>query len=437
MKTLTKSININWNNTKINEWSKLIFITGSGQLLVQAVGFICGILIIRLLPTQEYALYTIANTMLGTMTMLADSGISNGIMAEGGKVWQDKKKLGVVLATGLSLRKRFGIYTLLVTVPVLAYLLLDHGASWLTTGLIILALIPAFFAALSDSFLEMAPKLHQDIRPLQKNGVEVSLGRLALSALFLFIFPFTFLALIANSLPRIYGNYKLGKISARFASKEEKPDPVVEQQVIRAVKRTMPVIIYHCISGQIAIWLISFLGTTNSISELGALGRLSMVFNLFAILFSTIVVPRFSRMNGSKKALLRPYLFVQISTLLISGVIIFFIWLLSKQILWVFGDKYSGLSYELLLTGIAGCIGLMSGVCSQMVVSRGWFMNTYILIAIYFSSTVISLAFFNISSLIGVLYYNIVITLITYLLVFFYGLISINKTARTAPVHQE
>lgn len=76
---------------RAGEWAKLIAITGSAQVMVQAIGFISGILVIRLLPTHEYALYTLANTMLGTMTLLADGGIATGVMSQGGKVWQDKQ----------------------------------------------------------------------------------------------------------------------------------------------------------------------------------------------------------------------------------------------------------------------------------------------------------------------------------------------------------
>ncbi|MDB5119074.1 MAG: polysaccharide biosynthesis protein [Sphingobacteriales bacterium] len=427
MKLISKALTTDWSYSRITQWVKLVLLTGVSQVAVQAAGFVSGILIIRLLSIQEYALYTLANTFLGTMTMLADSGISSGVMAEGGKVWQDKKKLGVVLATGLKLRRKFGLISLIVTTPILANLLLQHGASWLTTTLIILSIIPAFFAALSDSFLEMAPKLHQDIKGLQKNQIEVSLGRLALSALFLFIFPFTYIAIIATSLPRLYGNFKLKKISARFASDEEEPDLLVQKQLTKGVKRTLPIVIYHCISGQISIWLVSFFGTTNNISELGALGRLSIIFNLFTILFSTLVIPRFSRMKEAKSDLMKHYLIIQATTIVISASLLFAIWLVSNQILWVFGENYSGLNFPLFLIALTSSIGLMSGICSQLVISRGWFMKPLFLIGVNFGSTVISLAFFNINSLIGILYFNIVVSIIAYFLVFIYGLICINK----------
>ena len=202
MKVLAQRISNNPNYAKALEWGKLITITGGAQILVQLTGFVSGIAIIRLLPIQEYAFYTLANTMLGAMVMLSDSGVGSGVMAESGKVWQDKQKLGAVLATGLVLRKRFAIISLLFTLPVLVYLLYSHGASWLTILLIIAAIIPAALAALSDSLLEIAPKLHQDIKPLQRNSAEVSLIRLALSGLLVFFAPFTFAALLANGLRR-------------------------------------------------------------------------------------------------------------------------------------------------------------------------------------------------------------------------------------------
>ena len=79
------------NLSSILNWSKLISITASAQLIVQAVGFLSGILIIRLLPVQEYAYYTLANTMLGTMTILADGGISSVAFPERSYIIVQKK----------------------------------------------------------------------------------------------------------------------------------------------------------------------------------------------------------------------------------------------------------------------------------------------------------------------------------------------------------
>src|SRR4051794_12896030 len=108
MKLIAQNWYANPRYSRIFGWGKLITITGGAQAIVQGTGMLSGILIIRLLSTHQYAWYTLANTMLGTMTILSDAGISTGVMAQGGKVWQDKEKLGAVLATGLDLRRKMG-----------------------------------------------------------------------------------------------------------------------------------------------------------------------------------------------------------------------------------------------------------------------------------------------------------------------------------------
>ena len=427
MKGLIQRIVRHANFSKVLNWGKLITITGGAQVLVQGTGFISGILTIRLLSTQEYAYFTLANTMLGTMVMLADSGISNGVMAESGKVWQEKSKLANVLATGLSLRRQFGIISLLVTLPVLGYLLLSHGASWLITLLILLALIPAFFAALSDSLLEIVPKLHQTIQPLQRNQIEVSLGRVALNTALLFFMPYTVIALLANGIPRMYGNLKLKRLSALYTTGYGRPDIEVQEKIIKGVKRTLPIVLYHCISGQLSIWLISLFGATEGISQIGALGRLSMLFGLFTTIFSTLVVPRFSRMAESRKSLMQYFLAIQLSVLTVSITLLGLVKLFSAQILWVLGDKYSGLNYELFLIALINCIGLLGAVCSQLVLSRGWFLKPYFLIGLNFISTVTSFVFFDMHSLVDVLRFTLTISILAYFMDLIYGIISINK----------
>ncbi|MDB5111018.1 MAG: hypothetical protein JWR67_2132, partial [Mucilaginibacter sp.] len=137
MKVLVQQINTNPSFARVLEWGKLISITGSSQLLIQAIGLIGGILIIRLLPTQEYGLYTLANTMLGTMIVLADGGISSSVLAQGGKVWNSRERLGSVLSTGFNLRKKFAVVSLFIAIPILLYLLRYHNAGWLTSIFII------------------------------------------------------------------------------------------------------------------------------------------------------------------------------------------------------------------------------------------------------------------------------------------------------------
>lgn len=411
----------------IVSWGKLISITGSAQIIVQAVGFASGILIIRMLPVQEYALYTLANTMLGAMTVLSDGGISTGVMAEGGKVWRDKQKLGKVLVTGLQMRKKFAIGSLIVSLPVLLYLLLHNGAGWLTSFLIIISIIPAFFAALSDSLLEIPLKLNQSIVPLQKNQIAVSLTRLLLVASTIFILPFSYISILTGGLSRIYGNIRLKKVTNIFADNGQLEDVSVKKEISIIVKRSLPGLIYYCFSGQISTWIISIFGNSTSIAEIGALGRISSVLSLLMVVFSILIVPRFARMQNQHEKLLRYYSKILFSFVVIFLFIVGFSFLFSAQILWVLGNNYKDLNTELVLLIIGTSLTLIMGAALALYLSKGWIMDYYISISASLFPIILGCYFFDITTLKGILYLNIFVALVQMVLHVFYGYYKILK----------
>lgn len=425
MKQLVYRLYSDPQNGRFFSWIKLISITGSAQIIVQAVGFICGIMVIRLLPIQEYALYTIANTMLGTLTLLSDGGISIGVMSQGGKVWQDQKKLGAVLITGLDLRRKFAMGSLVVSTPILVYLLIANGASWIASLLIVASLIPAFYAALSDSLLEIAPKLHQTILPLQKIEVTVGIGRMLLSGLTLFLFPYTFVAILASGIPRIYGNLKLRKISDKFTRKAQLPDPVVRKAILGVVKRVLPGTVYYCLSGQITIWLISIFGSIATVAQIGALGRLAMMLNVISSVLSTLVLPRFARIPDEKKKLFKTFLFVQTGLLLTGCVIISLVYFFPAEILWILGKDYSNLQTELLLSVAGSCLGLLAGSSFALAASRGWAINPLISIPVTIAAVISGIVFLDISTLTGILKFNLFIIFVEIVIYYTYCTIKI------------
>lgn len=437
MKAFVKRLNTPSAQKKVMEWGKLITVTGSAQLLIQGIGLLSGILIIRLLSPQEYALYTLANTMLGTMVVLADGGISTGVMSEGGRVWTDKEKLGAIVGTALELRKKFAIGSLLIALPVLFYLLQHHGSNWMLSTLIILALIPAFFTSLSNSLLEILPKLTQNIIPLQRIQVGANVARLVLACLTLIIFPWAFVAILAAGLPQLWASKQLIKISGNYATISAHPDIAVRKKILAIARRTLPSAIYYCFLGQITVWLISVFGTTSSIANVGALGRIAMFLTIFTVLFNTLVVPRFARLPGNKSLLLNRFLQIQVSLLFFSAFAITMVYLFSSQALWILGPNYSNLNTELLLCIVGGCLGLISSSSFSLSTSRGWVINPAYSIPASIISIVIGVILIDVSSLKGIFLFNIFISLIHVLIFVIYGLIKIRNSNYEIPPEKD
>ena len=440
MKAFIQQFQSSPQRTKLLEWGRLITLMGSAQVMVQAMGFVGGILVIRLLPTKEYALYTLANTMVGTMVLLADGGIATGVMAQGGRVWQNRERLGAVLATGLDLRRKFALVSLLLALPALLYLLLHHEASWLMALLITASLIPAFFMALSGTLLEIAPKLHQRILPLQRIQIEASLGRVALLGSLLFLFPWAYVAVLAAGLPQIWANRRLRRVAGTLADAKQPIDLVVRQEILAKVKRLLPDAIYYCFSCQFAIWLISFYGSTAAVAQLGALGRLAVALSLFTTLFSALVLPRFARLPDSVGLLFRHFTRLVVGLLVLAAGLVAGTWLFATPILWVLGHQYAGLQPELVLMMVGKCLGLVATSAFLLCTSRGWVINPLLSIPLSLASIGLGILLINITTLQGIFKLDILVALVQLLMHVGYGisrLFALKQVVNLLPVEEE
>jgi flagellar biosynthesis regulator FlbT len=98
-------------------WIKVLSRFISIQIVVQALSFASGMLLIRSLSKEEYAYFTIANSMQATMNMLADSGISSALSAIGGRVWQDPYRFGQLINTAMQWRRYLAMISVALVSP--------------------------------------------------------------------------------------------------------------------------------------------------------------------------------------------------------------------------------------------------------------------------------------------------------------------------------
>src|SRR5436853_3749184 len=122
---------------------------GIVQAVVQIIGFLSGILLVRTLEQREYAYFTIANTMQGTINLLADIGISVGLVSIGGRVWQDRHRFGQLINTGLAVRRKLAAASVIIVAPILYAMLTKNGASSVCTLLLIAFVLAGFSIQLS------------------------------------------------------------------------------------------------------------------------------------------------------------------------------------------------------------------------------------------------------------------------------------------------
>ncbi|MEO7724255.1 MAG: polysaccharide biosynthesis protein, partial [Chthoniobacterales bacterium] len=246
----------------------------SVQMLVQLVGFTTGILLVRSLDQREYGFFTIANTMQGTINVLADIGISIGLVSIGGRVWQDGHRFGELIATGLKLRRTLGAGSILIVTPLLYYMLVKNGASVFYAIILIVAVLGGLFVQLSLGVLDVVPRLRSDIRQIQKIDFTGSLARLAVIGALALFFLNAGVAAFVGSGALLLQYFLLRRYAAKVINLNAEENPEDRRAMIGFIRHQAANAIFFCLQGQITIFLITFFGQrVGAVAEVGALGR--------------------------------------------------------------------------------------------------------------------------------------------------------------------
>jgi O-antigen/teichoic acid export membrane protein len=391
-----------WRPTLVRRLS-LLSETALWQAGVAAVGFASGIAVVRLLDVEQYAIYTIANSLLGALVVLGDSGISSGVMSQGGSVWQDRPKLGAVVNTAMQICRWFAVAAAVVAIPAAVFLLGRHGSPLVLSLAVSAVLIPCFVLSIRNSVLQIPIKLHQDVRPLQSIQLGSNIVRLLLLGAVLPFAPYALIALGAAAVSTAYANVQISRRGHLYMHETAERDPVVRNEIMRLVWRMLPNSTYYAMLGQVSIWLLSVFGNTDSIAQLGALGRLAMITSVASAVIATLLVPRFARLPNARPVLLHRFLWMVLGMLVVCLLGVGLAALFSRQILWILGSNYGNLEEELVLVALTAGVTLLGGLCVRLNFSRGIVPNPFVLIPYSLASYAFFIAVNDVSTLRGVL----------------------------------
>jgi O-antigen/teichoic acid export membrane protein len=375
------------------------------QAIVQVLGFAAGLLIVRTLSKREYAFFTIGNTMLAAILVLADSGISSALTAIGGRVWQDGQRLGSLLNTAFQLRRQLAAFTLLAVVPVLIWLLAQNGASWSTIAILVVAVLAGSGLELITRIYAVALRLKSEIRQIQNQALVSAIVKLAVVAGALFVFMNAVVAILSVVVGYGVQFVMLRRWVHREVDRSAPADPAMRSEIVSVLKKQAPHSIYYCLQGQITVWLISIFGNSDSVANVGALGRLAVAFALLSSITAEVVLPAFARIQSVHQLRRRYFQIVAgyfaVSVLSVAAVAVF-----PRQILSVLGHQYSGLYAEGVLMAVCAVVSTTAGLLWGINCARAWIVPPALLIPCTIALQVAMIAFLDLSTVKGVLLFT-------------------------------
>ena len=390
---------------KLCSWSSLLTKFLSVQIFIQALSLFGGILLVRKLSQQDYAFFTLANSLQATLLMLADVGLVNALSATGGKIWQQPERFGQLIKTGLALRKQLAITSMVVVVPILLWMVVARGAGYGYSLLLAAAVMLGVNFRLTNDVLTVVLRLNAKISQLQKLDLFGGLIRLLILLVGCITYINAIIAVLAASLAFGIQNVLLHKWARDGADLQQFPNAEDRHFIWSVIWQQAPNTLFYCVQGQLVVFLISIFGNTRNIAEVGALGRLTVIFTIISTVMTNIIVPRFARCQ-KRKQLLNIYKVTIAGFGVLSILLMMLAIFLPGPLLWILGKQYSHLKTELVYSVLTTVVYSIGGAIYSMNAARAWTRTAWLSIPIVLVGQVIFVPFLNLSSVKDVILLN-------------------------------
>jgi O-antigen/teichoic acid export membrane protein len=377
------------------------------QAAVQTIGFLTGILLVRWLPQQEYAYFTIANTMQGTINLLADIGISVGLVSIGGRVWQDRRRFGELINTALGVRMKLGTAAMIAVMPVMYFMLIRNGAPVLYSVILTALVLAGLLIQFSLGVLSVVPRLRSDLARIQVIDFTGAIIRLLLVVALVYLFLNASIAVAIAGAAWLLQYVMLRHYASRVVDLTAAENPEDRRAIIGLIRKLAANAVFYCLQGQITVFLISFFAhRASSVAEVGALGRLAMIFTVLTNLLTNIFVPAFARCQDARK--LR-WLYAAIVGGVAAFSLLVLCWagILPQQFLFVLGNKYAHLQRELLLIVAVAVLSALTGTFWALNAAKAWVAGAWLYIPLTLGTQIALIPFTDFSSVAGVLIFNL------------------------------
>ena len=390
---------------RLFQWTKIFSAYFSAQTVAQLLGIGAGLLFINFMPVQEFALYTLAFSVVSFFHFVTDLGSTSSLVYFRRRAIEQGEDFGAYVAAVLAMRRWLFLLAgtgVLVGFPLFAA---DRGFSLgdvlASTAAVVLTVWFQLVSSIRLLVLRLEDRYTRSYWAELAGGVvRLSLagGLVALSLLRAWLGILTAAAASATVSIRA-GRQVPTTVDDRDLSPERR-------RLVRYLLPTLPSSLYFSIQGPLVVWLAAVFGQTENIAEVGALARLGMVVGLFSGLIGTVFMPRLAAVTD-ERIYLRRYLQFGAFLGLVAGTLLAAALVIPELFLFVLGPSYSGLHRELVLTVAGSGLTLLGGYAVAINLARSWNRWQGAAVGVLVVAQALMVAFLPLGTTAGVLTFNL------------------------------
>lgn len=400
------------------------------QILVQGVNAITGIVLVRYMPKDDYAWFTIASSLLATLNLLADGGVSTGLTAIGGGIYEQSGRFARLLHDGLRISFRLSVIGCVLATP-LFYVLYDRIAAppWLAVSALLLAAL-AVWPSVSTVLINVANQLHTRVGVIQVGNIIGAVTRLLLTGV---LFVCGWLVTLPAMGAAVVSSW-VTVLFIRKRAKEFLREPAVEVSYapeLRGFVRSLYAnYIFFCLQAQVSTWIIGWLAGSSEVADLGALGRLGVLFVAMTSPINFLALPAIARIREPRLLRQRIALALGGATLLATAVVVVAC-LFPTPFLWILGGNYGHLTSELPLALTAQGVNMIAALAWSLLLSRGWVRHAWATILSTLIGFAVGAALFSLGTVAGMLKFNTIAAMPTLLFCLAFIVVKLARPSHT------
>ncbi len=355
---------------RARRWARILSAYFTAQVLIQLLGIAAGLLFVNLMPLREFALYTLAFSVVTFFSFLSDLGSTASLLHFFHRARQEGGAFEPYFAAVLSLRRvafLAGAVAVAVAFPLAAA---AKGFGWGEIALVTAGILGCVWFQIQSSIRILALRLHG----LYTQSYRAEVGGTLLRLLFAGVMVVT--GQLGAWLGVAASTAASGLSTALARLRRPAAAPAVDlrpyrRQILRYLLPTLPSALYFSVQGPLLVWLSATFGTTRTLAEVGALGRLALIVGIFSGLTGVVFLPRLAAITGDQLYRVRCLQYGFALALVMAGLLAAAA-LLPRLFLLVLGPHYSGLHRELLLIVAGSGLAVLGSYVTNVNLARGW-----------------------------------------------------------------
>lgn len=424
----------------LRRWAGILSAYFTAQTLTQVAGMAAGLVLVNILPVREFALYTLALSLVNFVTFASDLGSSTSLVFFSHDAARRGEPFQPYFDAVLSLRRWAFAAGALATLVVLPRSAMAKGFGFAESLCAALAVLVAVWFQIAASLrvlaLRLALRYGAAYRAELSGGGTRLLLALLLGALSLLK---AWAAVGSNALgaaaTAILARRSQGsegaegaqgaepvegaQVEAPAAASGELPAaasapvstiPVAlgpyRRRVLRYLLPSLPSALYFSVQGPLVVWLAATFGGTRNLAEVGALGRLGLAMSIFSGLSGVVFLPRLARIVDDRLYRIR---YLQFGALIagLAAAMVAAAALLPRAFLFLLGSRYAGLERELLLVVTGAGINQIGGYAVAVNLARSWNRLEGAAVAVLILAQASLVALLPLGTTAGVLRFNV------------------------------